>query len=427
MAAQIKVPPVGESITEVIIGQWLVAAGDSVRKDQPLAVLETDKVNIEVPAPATGVLSKILKDTNASAAIDEVIGLIEEGAVADKAATGQGDAGRADAGKADAGRADAGRADAGSADAGRADAGQPAAAPHAPAGQAAFVMPAAARLAAAHQADPHSMQAHGPGGRLLKEDVQRSLDQAAAAPAARPAPAGAPAAGSGERLVPMSPMRRRIAERLVQAQQTAAILTTFNEIDMGEVMALRKRVQDAFVKRHGVKLGFMSFFVKAAIEALKAYPEVNAAIRGTDVVYHDSYDIGVAVGGEKGLVVPVLRQAQQLSFAGIEQTISDFGARAGKGKIRLEEMQGGTFTISNGGVYGSLMSTPILNPPQSGILGMHNIVERPIGVQGTIVLRPMMYVALSYDHRIVDGRGAVSFLRRIKECVEEPSRMLLEI
>ena len=229
------------------------------------------------------------------------------------------------------------------------------------------------------------------------------------------------------RTVPMTPLRRRIAERLVQAQQTAAILTTFNEVDMGEVMALRKLHQDTFVKRYGIKIGFMSFFVKACVDALRTYPEINAEIRGNDIIYKDYYDIGVAVGTERGLVVPIIRRAELLGFAEVEKTIADFAGRAGKGKLKLEEMQGGTFTVSNGGVYGSLMSTPILNPPQSGILGMHSIVERPVGRNGAIELRPMMYIALSYDHRIVDGGGAVGFLKRIKDCIENPSRMLLEI
>jgi 2-oxoglutarate dehydrogenase E2 component (dihydrolipoamide succinyltransferase) len=431
MAAEIKVPSVGESITEVIVGQWLVAQGSRVEKEQPIALLETDKVNVEVPAPVSGVLSKIVVAENATAKIGDTIGLIEEGASAasgtakaEPTSTAQGNAQSAPSRP------------------------QPSAPEPSATGRGGFVMPAAQRLAADKNIDPHSATATGPGGRVLKEDVQRAAqagkhDTASAAssaakqggPAAAsgspgpiaPANLSAPAAAQLTSVVPMSPMRRRIAERLVQAQHTAAILTTFNEVDMTEVMALRKRMQESFVKKNGIKLGFMSFFVKAAVDALRAYPEVNAEVRGTDLVYRNYYDIGVAVGGEKGLVVPVVRRAELLGFAEIEATISDFGRRAGSGKIKLEEMQGGTFTISNGGVYGSLMSTPIINPPQSGILGMHAIVERPIGVQGKIELRPMMYLALSYDHRIVDGRGAVSFLKRIKECVEDPSRMLLEI
>lgn len=277
---------------------------------------------------------------------------------------------------------------------------------------------------------PQSVTGTGPGGRVLKEDVVRTPQ----APASHvPPPSPAPVSHSArenaalEEVVPMSPMRRRIAERLVQVQQTAAILTTFNEVDMTYVMQLRKTHQEAFSKKHGVKLGFMSFFVKASIDALASYPEINAEVRGNDIVYHNYYDVGVAVGSERGLVVPVLRKAELMSFAEIEQAIADFANRANAGKLKLDELQGGTFTITNGGIYGSLMSTPIINPPQSGILGMHGIIDRPIGVNGQILLRPMMYIALSYDHRIVDGRGAVSFLKRIKQCLEEPSRMLLEV
>jgi 2-oxoglutarate dehydrogenase E2 component (dihydrolipoamide succinyltransferase) len=288
---------------------------------------------------------------------------------------------------------------------------------------------------AEHNISPSAVTATGPGGRITKEDAERAASGAPAtpAPAAPAAPKAAPVAkpsGGGSRdeeIVPMTPLRKRVAERLVQAQSNAAILTTFNEIDMAPAMALRKTHNEAFQKKYGVKLGFMSIFVKAAVDALKAWPMVNAEIRGTDIVYRNYCDIGVAVGGGKGLVVPVIRNAERLSFAEIEQTIGDLGKRAKENKLALDELSGGTFTISNGGVYGSLLSTPILNPPQSGILGMHNIVERPIGLNGQIVLRPMMYVALSYDHRLIDGREAVSFLKRVKECVEEPERMLLEI
>jgi 2-oxoglutarate dehydrogenase E2 component (dihydrolipoamide succinyltransferase) len=468
MAAEIKVPSVGESITEVIVGQWLVAQGSRVEKEQPIALLETDKVNVEVPAPVSGVLSKIVVAENATAKIGDTIGLIEEGATAAAGpgagagtGAGAGASSGAGAGSGAGAKSTASNATAPPTNTASMQANAQSAPPRgqasasgsgAPAsGAAGFVMPAAQRLAADKHIDPHSAEATGPGGRVLKEDVQRAAqgsradssgaqtgatqqggpptatpNSCAPGPAA-PVNLSAPAAAELTRVVPMSPMRRRIAERLVQAQHTAAILTTFNEVDMTEVMALRKRMQESFVKKNGIKLGFMSFFVRAAVDALRAYPEVNAEVRGTDLVYRNYYDIGVAVGGEKGLVVPVVRRAELLGFAEIEATISDFGKRAGSGKIKLEEMQGGTFTISNGGVYGSLMSTPIINPPQSGILGMHAIVERPIGVQGKIELRPMMYLALSYDHRIVDGRGAVSFLKRIKECVEDPSRMLLEI
>lgn len=402
--ATIKVPPVGESITEVTIGKWLKPEGTYVQQEEPVVLLETDKVNVEVPAPAAGVLKKFLKPQGATANIDEVIGEIDT--------TAKPSAGAPAATKPAA----------------------PASAPPSPPTAAAAaassgdvrVMPSAQRLMAQNNVPAGSVTATGPGGRVLKEDVQRALGSWASP---TPAPVALGTGGNQEltEVVPMSPIRRRIAERLVQAQQTAAILTTFNEVDMSHVMQVRKAYQERFTKKYGVKLGFMSFFVKAAVDALKAYPEINAEIRGTDIIYKNFYDIGVAVGGERGLFVPVLRRAELMSFAELELSIADFGTRANTGKLKLEELQGGTFTISNGGVYGSLMSTPIINPPQSGILGMHSIQERPVGVDGKIELRPMMYIALSYDHRIVDGRGAVSFLKRIKECVETSERMLLEI
>lgn len=396
MAIEIKIPTVGESITEVVIAHWLKPEGSFVERDEPIVTLETDKVNVEIPAPEAGVLKNIRKKENETAQIGEVIAQIEAGA--QKAANPK----TAEEKKA-----------------------APAAAKTADAAAHNKAMPAAQRLMAEAHIDPKQVQATGPGERILKEDVQRA-QKGATTGAVSHAPVAASSVGL-EKIVPMTPLRRKVAQRLVQAQQTAAILTTFNEVDMSAVMRLRKSYQDAFVKKHGHKLGFMSFFVKAAIDALHAYPEVNAEIRGNDIVYRNYYDIGVAVGGAKGLVVPVVRRAELLSFADIEKTISDFGVRANAGKLTLDEMQGGTFTISNGGVYGSLMSTPILNPPQSGILGMHSIQERPVGIDGKIELRPMMYIALSYDHRIVDGRGAVSFLKRIKECIETPDRMLLEV
>ena len=295
-------------------------------------------------------------------------------------------------------------------------------------------MPAAARLAAERGVDLAKVAGSGPGGRVLKEDVLAAGSApaaksapAAAAPSAAPK-AAAPAAGSrSEEIVPMSPMRKRIAQRLVEAQTNAALLTTFNEIDMGAVMELRNQFKDDFQKKHGVKLGFMSFFVKAACDALKAVPQVNAEVRGDSIVNRSYCDIGVAVGSGKGLVVPVLRNAELMGFAGIEAAIGDFGARAQSGKLTLDELAGGTFTISNGGIYGSLLSTPIVNPPQSGILGLHAIQDRPVARDGQVVVRPMMYVALTYDHRIVDGREAVTFLKRIKECIENPARMLVEV
>ncbi|RYG58686.1 2-oxoglutarate dehydrogenase complex dihydrolipoyllysine-residue succinyltransferase, partial [bacterium] len=295
------------------------------------------------------------------------------------------------------------------------------------------VMPSAAREIAQNGLDASQINGTGPGGRVLKEDAQAAAQAKTAAPVAAPVarPAANPAepivAGDGEEVVRMTPLRRKIAERLVEAQQTAALLTTFNEVDMSAAMELRKAHQDAFVKKHGVKLGFMSFFVKATIEALKEFPAVNAEIRGDNIVYKNKYDIGVAIGGGKGLVVPILRDAERMSFAGVEIAIAELAGRVKSSKITPAEMIGGTFTITNGGVYGSLLSTPIVNPPQSGILGMHTIQERPIAKNGQVVIAPMMYIALTYDHRIVDGREAVSFLKRIKECIENPSRMLLEV
>ncbi|RMG42507.1 MAG: 2-oxoglutarate dehydrogenase complex dihydrolipoyllysine-residue succinyltransferase, partial [Acidobacteria bacterium] len=289
------------------------------------------------------------------------------------------------------------------------------------------VMPAAQRLLHEHGLRPDQVQPTGPGGRVLKEDVLRAAGAAASAPPETPpAPAVRPA-GRSEEVVPMSRLRKRIAERLVEAQRQAALLTTFNEIDMSEVIELRRRYRDAFLERYGVKLGFMSFFVKAAIDALRLIPQLNAEIRDGSIVYRNYYDIGVAVGGGKGLVVPVLRNAERMSFAEIERAIADFATRARTGELTLEELQGGTFTISNGGVYGSLLSTPIVNPPQSGILGLHAIQERPVAREGQVVIRPMMYVALTYDHRLVDGREAVTFLKRVKETIEQPARILLEI
>ena len=417
--AEIKVPAVGESITEVIIAQWLKPEGAAVTKDEPLVSLETDKVNVEVLAPATGVLEKIIKQNNDTAGIDEVIGHVKEGATAAAGAPQAAPAG-APAPSAPAPAAPAPTAPA----------------PAAPApSSGGHVMPAAERVMAQKNLPAGSVGGSGPGGRVLKEDAQRAASHGSAAasgPKAAAPVVRAPSFPSDgntalEEVVPMTPMRRRIAERLVQVQQTAAILTTFNEVDMTAVMQIRKQYQDVFVKRYGIKLGFMSFFVKAAIDALRLVPEVNAEIRGNDLIYKNYCDVGVAVGGERGLVVPIVRKAELLSFAELEQTISEFATRANAGKLKLEELQGGTFTISNGGVYGSLMSTPILNPPQSGILGMHSIVERPIGVDGRVELRPMMYIALSYDHRVVDGRGAVTFLKRIKECIEQPHRMLVEV
>jgi 2-oxoglutarate dehydrogenase E2 component (dihydrolipoamide succinyltransferase) len=405
---ELRVPSVGESITEVQIGDWLVGEGASADKDQSVVVIETDKVTTELPAPAAGTVAKIIKRKGDKAMVGEVIGYLVAGAAAPKAAPAAAPAAPAPVAAA-------------------APAAKPAPS-HASTGG--VVMPAAARLAAERGIDPSKLAGSGPGGRVLKEVVLAAGAPSAAATAkpAPSAPAPKPAAGArGEELVPMSPMRKRIAQRLVEAQGTAALLTTFNEIDMGAVMDLRNQHKDDFHKKHGAKLGFMSFFVKAACDALKFVPQVNAEIRGDMIVNRSYCDIGVAVGSGKGLVVPVLRNAETMSFAGIEAAIADFGARAQAGKITLDELSGGTFTISNGGIYGSLLSTPIVNPPQSGILGLHAIQDRPVARDGQVVIRPMMYVALTYDHRLVDGREAVTFLKRIKECIESPARMLMEI
>jgi 2-oxoglutarate dehydrogenase E2 component (dihydrolipoamide succinyltransferase) len=404
MTIELKVPEVGESITEVEIGGWLKAAGDTVQKDEPVVALESEKATVELPAPESGVLARILKQKGEVAQVGEVIGHLTP--------QNQG-AGRPSEPKPAPKPAE------------RKPGGKPEARNPAP-----RVMPAAQALLDEHGLHPSQVQATGPGGRVLKEDVLRHLESAAPdAPEPATAPQSGPASSPDreEEIVPMSRLRRTVAERLVEAQRTAALLTTFNEIDMSEVIGLRKQYGEAFQQRYGVKLGFMSFFVKACVEALKQFPALNAQIRGTNIVYHNYFDLGIAVGSGKGLVVPVLRNAERLSFAEVEKGIADFAQRAKENKLKVEELQGGTFTISNGGVYGSLLSTPIVNPPQSGVLGMHAIQDRPVAIQGAVVIRPMMYVALTYDHRLVDGREAVSFLRRIKEAIETPARILLEV
>jgi 2-oxoglutarate dehydrogenase E2 component (dihydrolipoamide succinyltransferase) len=421
--AELKVPSVGESITEVQIGDWLVGEGASAKKDDALVVIETDKVTVELPAPVAGKVTKVLKKKGDTATVGEVIGYMEAGAVSQTAAAPKQEKPAETRATAPA----------------KATAGVAATAQAAPTKAAAtstkgepYVMPAAQRAMATSGVEARDVQATGPGNRMLKEDVQRAASSPKSAPSSSNVGTGGAgsngSAGSrGEEVVPMTPMRKRIAERLVEAQNTAALLTTFNEIDMGAVMELRTQFKDEFLKKHEAKLGFMSFFVKASIEALKLIPQVNAEIRDGAMIFKNYYDIGVAVGGGKGLVVPILRNAERMSFAEIENAIADYGSRAQANKLTLDELQGGTFTISNGGIYGSLLSTPILNPPQSGILGLHAIQERPVARNGQVVIRPMMYVALTYDHRIVDGREAVTFLKRIKECLENPSRMLLEI
>ncbi len=411
---EIRVPEIGESITEVEIGSWLKAAGDAVRKDEPVVTLESEKATLDLPSPEAGVLGQILKPQGETAKVGEVIGYLD----------GAGQAASAGA-KSEPKPAPVKVPEESKA----ATVAQPPAPAPAPP-----TRPAAQPVAAEPGVAAAGVDAAAPAGRALREDVpgrQRETEAQASArvedpEAALPLAAPGEVAGREEEVVPMSRLRRTAAERLVAAQHAAALLTTFNEIDMFAVVALRKEFGPAFQEKHGVKLGFMSFFVKAAIDALKQYPALNAEVRGTNIVYHNYYDIGIAVGGGKGLVVPVLRNAERLSFAEVEIAIGDFGRRAKENKLKLEELQGGTFTISNGGVYGSLLSTPIVSPPQSGVLGLHAIQDRPVAREGLVVVRPMMYVALTYDHRVVDGREAVLFLRRIKELIEDPARMLIE-
>lgn len=419
MAVELKVPAVGESITEVQIGAWRKSSGDWADRDESLVEIESDKATVELPAPVAGVIVGILKKEGEKAEVGEVIGYIDENA---KPTDGK----KAKETTAAASAAPVAKPSPPQAEISvelKTAAPTPKAAPR--------IAPSARRIMAEHGLDPNDVEGTGPGGRVLKEDAAqkaRELTNRKPPETAQPEPPARPVLGSrDEEAVPMTPMRRRIAERLVEAQRTGALLTTFNEVDMSEVIALREEHKGAFQERHGVKLGFMSFFVKACVEALKQFPKVNAEIRHGDIVYHHYYDIGIAVAGGKGLVVPVLRNAESMSFADIEKTIADFGARAQENKIGLDELEGGTFTISNGGVFGSLLSTPIVNPPQSGILGLHAIQDRPVARNGQVVIRPMMYVALSYDHRLVDGREAVSFLRRVKESIEKPARLFLEI
>jgi 2-oxoglutarate dehydrogenase E2 component (dihydrolipoamide succinyltransferase) len=416
---QLRIPALGESITEATIGKWRHAEGEAVKGDEPLVEVESDKATLEVPSPGTGVLRKILHQSGATVRVGDVIAEIEAGAVA-----------AAPPPKAEAPKAEA-PASVKPVAPPPAAATAPAPAPvngvSATAPDAIKASPALRRMMAEQDLGAGDVAGSGPAGRIERGDVERAVQarQAPAAPVAKPAVPTV--AGPNERVVPMTPLRRTVARRLLEAQNTAAILTTFNEINMAEVMTLRERYQEQFQKRHGIKLGFMSFFVKAAVDALKAFPIVNAEVRGTDILYKDHYDIGVAVGGGKGLVVPVVRNADRLSLAEVERNISELGAKARENRITMQDLEGGTFTISNGGIYGSMMSTPILNPPQSGILGLHAIQKRPVAVGEAIALRPMMYVALSYDHRVVDGREAVQFLVRIKECIEDPERILIEV
>jgi 2-oxoglutarate dehydrogenase E2 component (dihydrolipoamide succinyltransferase) len=406
MATEIRVPALGESVTEATVGRWFKKAGEPVKADEPIVELETDKVTLEVNAPAPGVLAEIVVKDGETVSAGALLGQI-------------GDAASPAPPKAEAKPGP------------RPTAPPASALAPAPATLSPLAMPAspaAAKIAADHGLDPAAVEGSGKRGQVLKGDV---LDYVAPPPALAPAappPSPAPASEEErEERVPMTRLRQTIARRLKDAQNTAAMLTTFNEADMTEVMALRARYKDAFEQKHGVKLGFMGFFVKACAGALREVPSVNAEIDGADIIYKNYYHLGVAVGTDKGLVVPVVRDCDRLDLAGIEKTIADLGKRARAGELKIEEMQGGTFTITNGGVYGSLMSTPILNVPQSGILGMHKIQERPVAVAGKIEVRPMMYLALTYDHRIVDGKEAVTFLVRVKEALEDPARLMLDL
>jgi 2-oxoglutarate dehydrogenase E2 component (dihydrolipoamide succinyltransferase) len=424
----IRVPTLGESVTEATIGKWFKHAGDAVAVDEPLVELETDKVTIEVPSPAAGVLAEIAAKDGETVAVG-VLGQIRDGAGAVPAAKPKPAADKPAPEKSSPAAAPP------PAPAAPAAAATPA--PAAPAAKAAPadmpVPPSVRKLASETGLDVSTVPGSGKDGRVTKGDMMAAIERAAASPmpaAAAPVQARAPSPADDaarEERVRMTRLRQTIARRLKDAQNTAAMLTTFNEVDMSAVMHTRNQYKELFEKRNGVKLGFMSFFVRACVQGLKEIPSVNAEIDGTDIVYKNYYHVAVAVGIDKGLVVPVLRDCDQKSFAQIEKEIADFGRRARDGALKLEEMQGGTFTISNGGVYGSLMSTPILNAPQSGILGMHKIQDRPVAIAGKIEIRPMMYLALSYDHRIVDGREAVSFLVRVKECLEDPARLVLEL
>ena len=424
MLVEVKVPVLPESITEATLVNWHKKPGDQVRRDENLIDVETDKVVLELPAPDSGVIAEIRKPDGATVTAQEVIAVIDTAAKAEVAAA-----------------ASATAAPAPSRPAEKAPAREPpqAAAAKVPAREAPPAMPSARKLMADQGVDAAQVAGTGRGGRITKGDVLQAVE-GRSAPAEKPplaapqpqarapvVPLPATLGGRPEQRVPMSRLRQRVAERLVQSQSTAAILTTFNEVNMAAVIELRNRYKDRFEKEHGVKLGFMGFFVKAAVHALRKFPAVNASIDGTDIVYHGYFDIGIAVGSPRGLVVPILRDADQLTIAEIEQQIADFGKRAQDGKLTVEELTGGTYTISNGGVFGSMLSTPIINPPQSAILGIHATKERPVVENGQIVVRPMNYLAQSYDHRIIDGREAVLSLVAIKEALEDPARMLLDL
>ncbi|MDR6788574.1 2-oxoglutarate dehydrogenase E2 component (dihydrolipoamide succinyltransferase) [Sphingomonas sp. BE138] len=404
MATEVLVPTLGESITEATVGEWLKQPGDAVAADEPIASLETDKVSVEVPSPVAGVMGQHAVKVGDTVEVGALIATIESGSGAPAKSEAPQPA--------------------------VTETPAPAASPTpAPSGDAAALSPSVRRAVLEHGVDPSTVKGTGKDGRLTKEDVAAAASSKPAAPAAAPAPtpSASTAGGRKEERVKMTRLRQTIAKRLKEAQNTAAMLTTFNDVDMTAVIEARAKYKDLFEKKHGVRLGFMGFFVKAATMALKDIPAVNASIEGDEIVYHDYADISVAVSAPNGLVVPVIRDAQDLSVAGIEKTIGDFGKRAKDGTLKMDEMKGGTFTISNGGVFGSLMSTPIINPPQSAVLGLHRIEERPVVRDGQVVVRPMMYLALSYDHRLIDGREAVTFLVALKNAIEDPTRILIDL
>ncbi|MBR9858497.1 MAG: 2-oxoglutarate dehydrogenase complex dihydrolipoyllysine-residue succinyltransferase [Gammaproteobacteria bacterium] len=403
MTIEIKVPDLPESVADATIATWHKQPGDRVERDEVIVDIETDKVVLEVPAPEAGILEAIIEDAGATVLGQQLIGKLKQGAVAGEATKEKTASSANGEAKADSAKADADDA----------------------------LSPAVRRLVAEHNIDVAKLSGSGKGGRITKDDVEAFIkggNKPAAAPAA--AKADTPVVPLGERTekrVPMTRLRKRVAERLLEAKNTTAMLTTFNEVNMGPIMSLRKQYQEVFEKRHGIRLGFMSFYVKAVVESLKRFPEVNASIDGDDIVYHNYFDVSIAVSTPRGLVTPVLRDCDRLSLADIEKSIKELAIKGRDGKLTVDDMTGGNFTITNGGVFGSLMSTPIINPPQSAILGMHKIQDRPMAVNGKVEIQPMMYLALSYDHRLIDGRESVSFLVSIKELLEDPTRLLLDV
>lgn len=409
MSVEIKVPILPESVAEATVATWHKQVGDAVSIDENLVDIETEKVVLEVPSTVDGVIKEIKVEEGATVGEQDVIAIIEEGATASTPAA------EAKSGAAPAAEEKSPEAETTADDSPTAD-------------DSDKLSPAVRKMVAENNLNANAIKGTGKNGRILKEDVQKHLDQASKSPSGSASQVKTPQAGErSERREPMTRLRATIARRLKEAQDTQAMLTTFNDVNLQAVIDIRKQYKELFEKKHGTRLGFMSFFVKAAIEALKRFPAVNASIDGNDIVYHDYYDVGIAASSPRGLVVPVLRDVDQMSFAGVEKSIGEYGQKAKDGKLTMEDLVGGTFTVSNGGVFGSMLSTPIVNPPQSAILGMHRIEERPVAENGQVVIRPMMYLALTYDHRIIDGKESVLFLRTIKECLEDPARLLLEL